>query len=83
MREDQYQQVLQPNITQREFITRKDHSQQQPEKKRFEGQCFLYGTTGCRKLESRSRQRDEISYTLKAAAMKLKPLPEEKPKSQL
>ena len=44
----------------------------QPERKRFEGQCFFCGKTGHRKNECRARQRDEANGIKKEDAIPMK-----------
>ena len=44
----------------------------QPERKRFEGQCFYCGKTGHRKTECRAQQRDEANGIKKEDAMPMK-----------
>ena len=44
----------------------------QPERKRFEGQCFYCGKTGHRKTECRARQRDEANGIKKEDAIPMK-----------
>ena len=53
----------------------------QPERKRFEGQCFYCGKTGHRKTECRARQREEAIGIKKEDAIPMKkPADPDKPK---
>ena len=53
----------------------------QPERKRFEGQCFYCGKTGHRKTECRARQRDEANGIKKEDAIPMKKaVDQDKPK---
>ena len=93
MRKNQYQQYTTPPTTIQPFnavtssntttnmTTKLTATKTQPERKRFEGQCFYCGKTGHRKTECRARQRDEANRNKKEDAIPMKkPADPDKPK---
>ena len=92
MRKYQYQQYTTPQTTIQPFnaITFSSHTNTttkpsttttQPDRKRFEGQCFYCGKTAHRKTELRAKQRDEANGIKKEDAIPMKkPADPDKPK---
>ena len=85
MRKYQYQQYTSPqtqiqpfnavtsfNLTSHTTTKPATTTTSQPERKRFEGQCFYCGKTGHRKTECRAHQRDEANGIKKEDAIPMK-----------